>query len=536
MKWQTYDANEWLYPDTEISADGARDIALEAARGTYIGCQLLWDGLEPGEEMAWEWVPEAAASPLLEAVEMYRLVDAKVSENTGPDYSTVPVGTPADYTTRPAPFRVYDALRPVGNAFRVEGARAALYVCFRVDEALPPQSYAGELRFEIGGRRAAVPVKLEVFAVVVPKRETLSLTNWYSLGNIAGRHGLEKWSEPFWAMVRRYGEAMRRTRQTHFIVDPELVEIVASDEGVYAFDFSRAERLIRLFLELGFSRIEGGHVATRDGWEDPRFVLTFDRSVEATSPAGYAFLSQYLDAWRQFLADKGWLDLVDQHIADEPIAQSAQDYRVLSGIVRKHMPGVPLVDAVVDTGLDGALDIWVPTNRDFERNLADYERIRTGGDRLWFYTCWNPGGYYLNRFMDLPLLKTRLLHWGNFLYGLEGYLHWGFNYYLREQDPFESNNPMLAPGVHGKRVPAGDTHIVYPGDDGPWLSMRLEAMRAGAEDFELLRIAARSDPDLADGIVRSCMTGFAEANTDPVHFRAMRRKLLEAASAGEGGS
>ncbi len=537
MRWQTYDANEWLYPDTDIALDGTRDIVLEAARGTSVGYQILWEELPSDAELSWEWVSGGGEHSLRsEAVEMFQLVDAKVSENTGPDYSTVPVGTPADYVTRLAPFRVYDALRPVGRAFRVGGSKTALYVCFRIDEALPPQNYLGELSFEIGGQRAALSVRLEVFAAVVPQRETLALTNWFSLGNIADRHGLEKNSEPFWAMVRRYGEAMRRARQTHFIVDPGLIEIRKSVEGSYTFDFSRAERLIKLFLELGFSRIEGGHVATRNGWEDPRFVLVYDRGVEATSPEGYAFLAQYLNAWRQFLADKGWLDIIVQHLADEPIEQSATDYRVLSGIVRKHMPGVPLVDAVIDPGLDGALDIWVPTNRDFERHLADYERIRSDGDTLWFYTCWNPGGHYMNRFLDVPLLKTRLLHWGNYLYGLAGYLHWGFNYYFKDQDPFETNNPMLAPDVHSKRVPAGDTHIVYPGEDGPWLSMRLEAMRTGAEDYELLRIVDRADSALAEEIVRGCMTSFTEANTDPADFRRIRRRLLEAASAVQTGS
>nr|WP_197258628.1 glycoside hydrolase domain-containing protein [Paenibacillus dendritiformis] len=73
-------------------------------------------------------------------------------------------------------------------------------------------------------------------------------------------------------------------------------------------------------------------------------------------------------------------------------------------------------------------------------------------------------------FLDFPLLKTRYLHWGNYLYGLDGYLHWGFNYYFADQDPMELTNPLLAPDVHDRRVPAGDTHIVYPGDGVPLLS------------------------------------------------------------------
>lgn len=57
----------------------------------------------------------------------------------------------------------------------------------------------------------------------------------------------------------------------------------------------------------------------------------------------------------------------------------------------------------------------------------------------------------MNRFLDIPLLKTRFLHWGNYLYKMNGYLHWGLNYYLEGQDPFELTNPMLAPSVHAKK-------------------------------------------------------------------------------------
>ncbi|MDQ6421860.1 DUF4091 domain-containing protein [Paenibacillus sp. LHD-117] len=532
IRWRVCDAFEWLYPDLEPAGEEGGNIVLEAASGTYAGCQLWWDGVTAGTKVEWMFQSGASSEDgsLLECCSLYELRSVRVEENTGPDYSTVPVGTDAPYTTRPAPFRVYDALKPIGSSFLTGPEGMALYVCWHIPEMIRPGTHTGALRLTIGSDNISIPVRIGVHGAVVPSAGSLSVTNWFSLSNIAKWHGLELWSEPFWEMTAKYGEAMRRARQTHFLVGMELTDIRRSDEGRYEFGFAKAERLIRMFLKLGFTRIEGGHLAGRNGWDDLRFVLSYDRSVMATGPEGAAFLSQYLKAWRTFLDSNGWLALTAQHIADEPIAESAEDYRVLSGIFRKWMPGVPLIDAVIHPELDGALDIWVPTNRDFERHMADYERLRDYGDEVWFYTCWNPGGYYLNRFLDLPLLKTRYLHWGNYLYGLNGYLHWGFNYCLKGQDPFESNNPMLAPGVHGKRVPAGDTHIVYPGDDGPWLSMRLEAMRMGVEDYELLRMAAARKPDLADEIVGSCMTSFAEVELSISHFKQAYRRLLKAAS------
>ena len=71
--------------------------------------------------------------------------------------------------------------------------------------------------------------------------------------------------------------------------------------------------------------------------------------------------------------------------------------------------------------------------------------------------------------------------WMGALYRLSGFLHWGFNYYIGDDIWHSACCPHK-----GALLPAGDAHIVYPGKDGrPWRSMRFEAQRAGAEDYEL---------------------------------------------------
>lgn len=536
MKFQVFSANEWIYPDQAIAhpaEDGLR-IRIAAARGSYAGCQVLFNEVPPDTALAWAFHEQKGSegpAGLESGLKIYRLLDVQVNENTDVDVSTVPVGTPAPpYVTRQAPFRVYDALLPAGNPCSANSSTVAYYLCWHIPEQVAPGIYGGDIAFTADDQVCIIPVQIEVFKAFIPEQGRLHVTNWFSARNIADRYGLEPWSEAFWSMLEQYGRAMRRCRQTHFLVNGSFIDVKAHADGRYTFDFSKAERLITLFLKLGFTHIEGGHVAGRVNWEDPTFVLNADRTVQATSKEGYAFLSQYLSAWRDWLESKGWLSLLVQHVADEPIEPSAADYRILSGIVRKWLPGVPLIDAVINTSVAGAVDIWVPTNKEYELHQEDYESYRSCGDTLWFYTCWNPGGEYLNRFLDFPLLKTRYLHWGNYKYGLNGYLHWGFNYYFKNQDPFELTNPLLAPDVHDRRVPAGDTHIVYPGPDGPLLSMRLEAMRAGVEDYELLQSLRDHNPELAEDILSSCMKSFTEVNTDPAAFDRVYRRLLEAVS------
>ncbi len=166
----------------------------------------------------------------------------------------------------------------------------------------------------------------------------------------------------------------------------------------------------------------------------------------------------------------------------------------------------------------GSIDVWVPLPQHFEGDIKFFQERRKAGDEVWFYTCLTPKGEYMNRFLDYPLIKTRLLHWANFKYGLTGYLHWGFNYW--HGDPFKD--------LQSDWLPPGDSHIVYPGKRGPLSSIRLEALRDGVEDFELLKLLEKKDPKAArricDAVVRS-MTDYA---LDPAAFRKARMKLIKA--------
>ena len=83
--------------------------------------------------------------------------------------------------------------------------------------------------------------------------------------------------------------------------------------------------------------------------------------------------------------------------------------------------------------------------------------------------------------MDLPSSRIRVLHWINYAEDLVGYLHWGYNYW--RDDAFGPPTETYGPG---------DTHIVYPGPNGPLDSIRWELERESAEDFEYLKLLETS--------------------------------------------
>ena len=103
-----------------------------------------------------------------------------------------------------------------------------------------------------------------------------------------------------------------------------------------------------------------------------------------------------------------------------------------------------VMEATQTRELVGAVNTWVPILDHFHRDYEFLRQRQKAGDEVWFYTCCGPTGSFANRFIELPLIKTRLLHWINFRYGAAGYLHWGFNYWNPASSPFDETDVPMA--------------------------------------------------------------------------------------------
>jgi hypothetical protein len=519
MTYQVESFNKWLYPDDIANDNSKKSADLIAPRNGYASFQVLFNNCPVGEKINCSFYGTGKLF-----AEFYREIDVKVTMNTGVHGFTADYETAKDYVTRKAPFRVYDALEPVSDSI-VKNKTEALYISFKIDENAVSGIYHCFVYIAMGAEKIEIPVNIEIADTVLPK-ESLYITNWYSVGSMAKSHGKELWSEEHWSLIEKYGKAMRRGRQNVFWITWDTVKSNIDEKGDYIFDFSRTERLIKMYLGMGFTVIEGSPLCGRDSWEAETFKISApDGRYEAMSAQGYKYIVQFLTAWRCFLDKNGWYSKLIQHVGDEPHGKCSAEYRILAGIFRKCLPGVPLIEAVETYELRGAVDIWVPKNDYYARNRDELEKMRALGDRIWFYTCCIPGGFYMNRLLDMPLLRTRFLHWGNFKYNIEGFLHWGLNHWGNNQDPYEETCPFNGPTNH---LPAGDSHNVYPGKDEPLISMRLEQMRAGAEDFELLTLLAKKDKKKADEIVDECFFAFDKCNSNSEDFDKVHKKLLEA--------
>ncbi|MCP4644835.1 MAG: DUF4091 domain-containing protein [bacterium] len=451
-----------------------------------------------------------------------------------------PTQTPASDQLRKPPAEYPDPLLEEDAVDVAAGRVQPVWVTVQVPTDASAGIYRGVLTLlaSAGGKPVTMecPIAVRVYDVTVEKTR-LWVTDWFSMGWKHRTPCPEPDSDAFYAVLRRFARNMADHRHNVAIISPlGLAEFSADADGALAIDWSRFDRWVDIFTEEGvIGRIEGGHIGGRtSGWNSEFAVGTrkvdagkvVSASVDPASSEADAFYGLFFPALVKHLREKGWLDNYVQHLADEPIEGNVGTYRAMAGLIRKYAPELKIFEACHTKDLVGSMDIWVPQINYLHEDYAHYQARQKAGDEVWFYTCVFPQGEYANRFIEQPLLKTRLLHWINFRYGATGYLHWGYNQW-RNEDPFTEMTPP-----HGgpPYLPAGDAWIVYPGKDGPLDSIRFEAMRDGIVDHELLSMLAEGDPDAADAFAEAHVLNFDRYNTDVEAFRATRRALLEALS------
>jgi len=404
--------------------------------------------------------------------------------------------------------------------------------------------YRGAIHLRAGNRLvASAPFRLRVAAATVPEQRSLKVTNWFGLDDKVSRqfYGVPAFSEEWWTLVENVARVMADHRQ-NVILTPlmELIQPrVAGNEIRY--DFANFDRWVETFKRAGaIGYIEGGHLLGRGGesyegsLEIPTFQLAGGQirkeSLPADDPRVEQFLASFLGALNAHLEEKGWKSIYFQHILDEAHGPEPPYYKKFAEVVHRYLPGIPTMDAVdaahMPEELQENCDIWVPQLGRFDDQMDLLRRRIDSGHEVWFYTCLVPNGRYLNRLLDYPLLKVRLLHWVNFRHNLVGFLHWGGNYWTPE--PMKDTQPVI--NANTTLLPAGDAFIMYPdrANKSVLSSIRFEAMREGIEDYELLRLLKTKNPAEANRLAEAAIVSFTEYVRDPVAFRKLQRELLEA--------
>ena len=422
-----------------------------------------------------------------------------------------------------------DCLEEINQKNIMSGYNQPVYLAYDIPVNAKPGEYSATVRIsgKINGQKFTIKkeIKAKIYDVTVPE-QTLWITNWHDHKGLTYMSDGERvglFSERYWELLKELVHMMKSHRQNMYYMNP-LLDYVKCElhDGQYTFDFTNFDKTVEFVIrEGGIKRIEGGQLSHRTGDWDSDYGIDMPIGSEGLklleTPEAQTFLSQFIPALYAHLDEKGWTDMYYQHIGDEPSEGTVDSYIAIAKYVKELAPAMKVMEAVHSHRLDGLVDVWIPQLDYFDQNYDFYKSRQDMGDEMWFYTCCAPKGNYANRFLELPLVQMRILHWINFKYGATGYLHWGFN-----QDWKETLENIATEGT----VPGGDTYIVYPAYNKVYSSLRLESMRDGIADYELLKLLESRNPAMAEEIVNSVVLDFDSYNSDIDNFRKTRTRLL----------
>jgi hypothetical protein len=339
--------------------------------------------------------------------------------------------------------------------------------------------------------------------------------------------------------MENIGRVLAAHRQNVMITPVTSLTDMTARGGAIEYRFDRLDRWVQTFERSGvIGTIEGGHLLGRASGYDTNLVVPAPvveqgkvvwKSLPPEDERGERFLDSFLSALYAHLKEKNWTGRYIQHIHDEPHGAESPSYQRYGRIIRRNLPGIPTIDAISldeDVRYFDVTDIWVMILGSFDHKMDTLSRHIASGGQGWFYTCISPQGRYLNRFIDQPLVKTRLLHWFNYRHNLAGFLHWGGNYW--GPSPFENVQRVI--NDNHTLLPAGDNAVVYPAPatDSVLSSLRLEAMREGIEDYELLRALGERDASRARALAEKAIPHINDYVRNTAEFRKLERQLLEA--------
>jgi len=442
-------------------------------------------------------------SPLADTVTLYQVKSI-------PSLLPGPQGSHDGNYLRTAPGLYPDLLEPITPQTRlpVHNILQAVWVEIDPHDTVPAGTYPVDCVFtdEQGQEVARNRLTLRMLDARLPEQR-LIYTQWFYTDCLMQYYGTEAFDEKHWQIIenfmgnaRKYGMNMILTP----ILTPELdtyvggqrpttqLVDVAVNQGIYSFDFSKLGRWVDLCDKVGIAYLEINHFFSQWGATAcPKVMATVDGVAQQifgwdTPSDGNAyreFLYALIPAMLDFLKAKNGADKrCFFHISDEPNEAHLEQYRKVSTMIAPLVEGYPVIDALSHYSFyeQGIVKKPIPSTYRIEPFLENQV------SNLWCYHC-GESQYISNRFFSMPSARTRILGIQLYKFQIEGFLHWGYNFY-NNQFSYHTVNPFLC--SDGEFFSAsGNTYSVYPGADGqPWPSLRQAVFQEGLQDLRLLTL------------------------------------------------
>jgi hypothetical protein len=460
-----YPASQTIPPSGRLPQGGAPALTLNAAIGEREGA----------------WLVASNAKTVTATVD---------GSGLGPLKAQVYFGHFVSFGGRAVP----DALLPWnGSARPTERPNQPLYLQLGIPPDAQPGGYRLTVTVTVDGRPIDVPVSIRVFDVRLPSPSSTD-------GNLL---------TAFHVVPESY---VQKVDQLYKLGS----NAARSAANVKLFSFLASYRISPAGWGFGEPHSRSGYTSSKKWWLDSsgnmvkqnpssfaslRIPISNQRAsarnrIAGISPYELGPWCDYLRAVRSFWDEHGWLAgrLSYLYSLDEPgpagmrimAQQSATLHRCWPGS-RQLVTGNPTIANRFlwdNKGGDG-VDIWAVLSRryygrynDPRANFGPIAQARKAGKMIWSSTYTGVDGSPGYSAAE-PLSDPRMFLLWNALEGIQGTL------YAQGLTSYTKGNPLDAVATNGESV------LVYPGADGPVASARLEQIRDGIEDWDLLDLVRR---------------------------------------------
>ena len=351
---------------------------------------------------------------------------------------------------------------------------------------------------------ATASVTVDIIGARLPEQKTL-FTQWFHSDCLANYYKCEKWSDKHFEIIENFARAARKNGINMILTplvsppldnsydtrDLQLAEVTSTD-GVYSFSWDRLDRWIEMADRVGIPYFEIGHLFTQGGAAyatkvmgtvDGEYKRLFPKNTPCDAPEYTRFLRAMLTSFLDHMRKRGDDKRCYFHISDEPSRAQLETYKKAKETVSDLLSGYVIMDALSDYEFYASGVVSKPVV--VINHLDPFLENNVKG--LWAYNCCGPDHGYSNRFLAMSLARNRSIALMLYKYNIEGFLHWGYNFY-NNSGSCDAINPYLETDSGGI-FPSGDAFSVYPGDNGEaFESMRLVTFAEALTDISVFRL------------------------------------------------
>ncbi len=471
-----------------IHAQALPDTLVTAWKGERVGVQLH-------ARCETETAVRLAVHPLSHKASQWQTISQFIDSVLTDEFNTC-----GEHPLTLKPYRVPDVLNPSSYKLFQPNASYPLWFTFEVPHDAKPGDYKWEIQLINAYnhrvfQKQKVTIRVIDRALPTPKEQALHIDYWQQPYAVSRYHGVERWSEEHFRLLRPYLQLLARAgqsvittilfyepwgRQSNDKFDP-MIRTTHHADGTWSYDYTIFDRYVQLCDSCGIGPQINCYSMVP--WD-----MTFRYYDEAkgqdinlkttTSAPEYAQLwIPFLRAFAQHLRQRGWLNRTCIAMDERPLSAMLDAWRICQqadpelrmALAGNHHPELaPLLQ-----------DYSIAYGQHF--TPEELVKRQSEGKSSTVYTCCSERRP--NTFTNSQPVEALYLPLYAVANHFDGLLHWSWMNWT-DYPLYDSRFFLFGPG---------DTYLIYP---GPRSSIRWEGLIQGiqlAEKVIRLRTELASD-------------------------------------------